>query len=177
MTMITPSYLGETIEYSSLHACRSTLEDPTSCAVRPQARCPYRDRERAVSNCSWPPPFPAPCRDKDRAAVSNCRAGSVSSRPALFSGIRWISCRRGLHADVTSVTPADFVCVPPTFPSVSPGMWVREAYKVVGRQRMHSASATGLGWDCSSGWRRLGIGGGAAVRKLGSSHDSHCVFR
>ena len=32
MTMITPSYLGETIEYSSLHACRSTLEDPTSSA-------------------------------------------------------------------------------------------------------------------------------------------------
>ena len=32
MTMITPSYLGETIEYSSLHACRSTLEDPT-CLV------------------------------------------------------------------------------------------------------------------------------------------------
>ena len=31
MTMITPSYLGETIEYSSLHACRSTLEDPTIC--------------------------------------------------------------------------------------------------------------------------------------------------
>ena len=34
MTMITPSYLGETIEYSSLHACRSTLEDPTPrCAA------------------------------------------------------------------------------------------------------------------------------------------------
>ena len=33
MTMITPSYLGETIEYSSLHACRSTLEDPT-CEIR-----------------------------------------------------------------------------------------------------------------------------------------------
>ena len=32
MTMITPSYLGETIEYSSLHACRSTLEDPTKIA-------------------------------------------------------------------------------------------------------------------------------------------------
>ena len=32
MTMITPSYLGETIEYSSLHACRSTLEDPTNIA-------------------------------------------------------------------------------------------------------------------------------------------------
>ena len=35
MTMITPSYLGETIEYSSLHACRSTLEDPISnCATQ-----------------------------------------------------------------------------------------------------------------------------------------------
>ena len=33
MTMITPSYLGETIEYSSLHACRSTLEDPTVPAL------------------------------------------------------------------------------------------------------------------------------------------------
>ena len=35
MTMITPSYLGETIEYSSLHACRSTLEDPTDDASFP----------------------------------------------------------------------------------------------------------------------------------------------
>ena len=34
MTMITPSYLGETIEYSSLHACRSTLEDPTNVVER-----------------------------------------------------------------------------------------------------------------------------------------------
>ena len=33
MTMITPSYLGETIEYSSLHACRSTLEDPTGAHI------------------------------------------------------------------------------------------------------------------------------------------------
>ena len=35
MTMITPSYLGETIEYSSLHACRSTLEDPTNLGWGP----------------------------------------------------------------------------------------------------------------------------------------------
>ena len=34
MTMITPRYLGETIEYSSLHACRSTLEDPTAAPER-----------------------------------------------------------------------------------------------------------------------------------------------
>ena len=36
MTMITPSYLGETIEYSSLHACRSTLEDPTFSKPQPR---------------------------------------------------------------------------------------------------------------------------------------------
>ena len=38
MTMITPSYLGETIEYSSLHACRSTLEDPTWAGLALLAR-------------------------------------------------------------------------------------------------------------------------------------------
>ena len=38
MTMITPSYLGETIEYSSLHACRSTLEDPTAIRIVPVER-------------------------------------------------------------------------------------------------------------------------------------------
>ena len=38
MTMITPSYLGETIEYSSLHACRSTLEDPTGVVRSTHAR-------------------------------------------------------------------------------------------------------------------------------------------
>ena len=37
MTMITPSYLGETIEYSSLHACRSTLEDPNTRIILPSA--------------------------------------------------------------------------------------------------------------------------------------------
>ena len=36
MTMITPSYLGETIEYSSLHACRSTLEDPMCQGLDPR---------------------------------------------------------------------------------------------------------------------------------------------
>ena len=40
MTMITPSYLGETIEYSSLHACRSTLEDPTMYYREPRSPSP-----------------------------------------------------------------------------------------------------------------------------------------
>ena len=42
MTMITPSYLGETIEYSSLHACRSTLEDPTWVNDLPRAFAEFR---------------------------------------------------------------------------------------------------------------------------------------
>ena len=48
MTMITPSYLGETIEYSSLHACRSTLEDPTSEPVehKPKPLDAYEDTWR-----------------------------------------------------------------------------------------------------------------------------------
>ena len=47
MTMITPSYLGETIEYSSLHACRSTLEDPTYAADL--SMCPVCKSEERVS--------------------------------------------------------------------------------------------------------------------------------
>ena len=45
MTMITPSYLGETIEYSSLHACRSTLEDPTDIATKGLHDFPGADGE------------------------------------------------------------------------------------------------------------------------------------
>ena len=44
MTMITPSYLGETIEYSSLHACRSTLEDPTARLATAYGPLPYARR-------------------------------------------------------------------------------------------------------------------------------------
>ena len=47
MTMITPSYLGETIEYSSLHACRSTLEDPTQDIVN-DSRIKETDRSAIV---------------------------------------------------------------------------------------------------------------------------------
>ena len=49
MTMITPSYLGETIEYSSLHACRSTLEDPTE-----PRRMVHRRLHRAIATFGRP---------------------------------------------------------------------------------------------------------------------------
>ena len=48
MTMITPSYLGETIEYSSLHACRSTLEDPTIQAYGDVGLRVFRDMDFLV---------------------------------------------------------------------------------------------------------------------------------
>ena len=61
MTMITPSYLGETIEYSSLHACRSTLEDPTGnesrlgryhwAVVNQQIDHAYVQAEKLQSRC------------------------------------------------------------------------------------------------------------------------------
>ena len=47
MTMITPSYLGETIEYSSLHACRSTLEDPTGVFCYDGTHQPGSVRDKA----------------------------------------------------------------------------------------------------------------------------------
>ena len=49
MTMITPSYLGETIEYSSLHACRSTLEDPTRGNFNYRFAQPSRDAQPTSS--------------------------------------------------------------------------------------------------------------------------------
>ena len=60
MTMITPSYLGETIEYSSLHACRSTLEDPTLTEdfykkeIQPQLNIATLSQIAAAINVSIP---------------------------------------------------------------------------------------------------------------------------
>lgn len=50
MTMITPSYLGETIEYSSLHACRSTLEDPTTTSLLTKANLSHSRLSKFLDN-------------------------------------------------------------------------------------------------------------------------------
>ena len=78
MTMITPSYLGETIEYSSLHACRSTLEDPTaSCS---SSRLRMRSRRDGLDGEIVPrpqTPYTPPCRTDvlaDPKAVAPARA-------------------------------------------------------------------------------------------------------
>ena len=58
MTMITPSYLGETIEYSSLHACRSTLEDPTHAGLTAVTAIAFAALSPLLEACggSEPPP-------------------------------------------------------------------------------------------------------------------------
>ena len=61
MTMITPSYLGETIEYSSLHACRSTLEDPT-----PDIEAHLDDMPAPTSRLRVLSPFDPVLRDRAR---------------------------------------------------------------------------------------------------------------
>ena len=69
MTMITPSYLGETIEYSSLHACRSTLEDPTE------------DREGTVWAGGYAIPAGRLC------AIQNSRVQCYGEDGSLGSGV------------------------------------------------------------------------------------------
>ena len=96
MTMITPSYLGETIEYSSLHACRSTLEDPTP---RQSPRGFGRADRRALR------PNGTLCRQRLRR--SRCRlrmpsdrhrrawAASPSATTGPRAGLACPNCRKG----------------------------------------------------------------------------------
>ena len=80
MTMITPSYLGETIEYSSLHACRSTLEDPTPESGDPQKRL-------CVSTVSaLPAPSTASSSGSSSSPSSSGSASASSSAGAASAG-------------------------------------------------------------------------------------------
>ena len=82
MTMITPSYLGETIEYSSLHACRSTLEDPTArgrksekTSSQPQSK----DSTKSKSQDNSPSPA-------DELVVYNQGKVVFRMKPAVVAG-------------------------------------------------------------------------------------------
>ena len=74
MTMITPSYLGETIEYSSLHACRSTLEDPTLAAALP---------DTVIADVTKPVSAPGPEADQVVAVLERIKAGYVAASAPL----------------------------------------------------------------------------------------------
>ena len=99
MTMITPSYLGETIEYSSLHACRSTLEDPTG---RLHCQRAVRHGPAAISHgAGGPRPVPARLhadhlRDGRRPARVR-RAGDVHARTFRRDASAWAEHDRPAH--------------------------------------------------------------------------------
>ena len=77
MTMITPSYLGETIEYSSLHACRSTLEDPTSNTTPSDPAAP------GGSEVTGNPPSAAQPSGAGAPTTTNPSSGPVPVRDAI----------------------------------------------------------------------------------------------
>ena len=99
MTMITPSYLGETIEYSSLHACRSTLEDPTSAdrIIAGQPAWARADLRRLVglagsldavaSSAVMSEEF----REDARARLMHRIGGDASTGPVALPGARLIA--------------------------------------------------------------------------------------
>ena len=87
MTMITPSYLGETIEYSSLHACRSTLEDPTWKEAG-HSRAPRVSVSRSIF---------ALIDDRDRAYFG--RGGQEQDKIGFIDGDRQAIFGRGYAAE------------------------------------------------------------------------------
>ena len=87
MTMITPSYLGETIEYSSLHACRSTLEDPM----------PTKAAQTVVSNGAK--------HSIHNALMSVCGPGDEVIIPAPY----WVS-----YSDLVKLTGGTPIVLPTT---------------------------------------------------------------
>ena len=96
MTMITPSYLGETIEYSSLHACRSTLEDPTLLVAplrriiaQKDALAKSRSRRRTAAASDSPAGeynAPGACADPEPGCIGECLHGGNIDDMADASG-------------------------------------------------------------------------------------------
>ena len=78
MTMITPSYLGETIEYSSLHACRSTLEDPT--AKDPAARFSSAHAMRLAIEEAMPAAWQTNCDKQSEAFLRTLFKDRIAER-------------------------------------------------------------------------------------------------
>ena len=97
MTMITPSYLGETIEYSSLHACRSTLEDPTEHEAGHEAD--RRVRAELMKQLAARVPFevPAPLLDREIDRRVEDFAGRLVQQniDPRTAGIDWRAFREG----------------------------------------------------------------------------------
>nr|AMO13185.1 glycoside hydrolase [uncultured bacterium] len=93
MTMITPSYLGETIEYSSLHACRSTLEDPTRKQPRNRATTITSNQTGTHDGYDY-----ELWKDSGNVSMTLENGGNFSCQ---WSNIGNILCRKGKKFDAT----------------------------------------------------------------------------
>ena len=83
--MITPSYLGETIEYSSLHACRSTLEDPTRQPAYTRSEQPGAPNFETGSDSS--PEFECQLgnrRDRHQLRIHAISSGRITASVGYF---------------------------------------------------------------------------------------------
>ena len=100
MTMITPSYLGETIEYSSLHACRSTLEDPTAQLHRDVCVDSAALIDREIDGVDAPgETHPEPC-PSDIAIIGMSAVFPGAGELSRF----WSNTLRGIDA-ITEIAP------------------------------------------------------------------------
>ena len=96
MTMITPSYLGETIEYSSLHACRSTLEDPTVSDGKFVLKLEAADEGRYIVTSPLEPELITEAETIEEA-FSNARDASQALKQSRVKLLRRLSRSKSLR--------------------------------------------------------------------------------
>ena len=147
MTMITPSYLGETIEYSSLHACRSTLEDPTPperidhvVTWNPQA-LPCHARAKSTLR---------PCRNAAMRGQQVCRLHGGRSPKALIKAAERIAAERSIK-----ILEAEGRPVPVTNPTEALMALAGEVLTVKDILSEHVAKLTQLRYESEGGGEQL----------------------
>ena len=174
MTMITPSYLGETIEYSSLHACRSTLEDPTVASLflkgGPQYSIDFRGG--AVMDVRWES---APPIKRIRAAVSSRLNGVsvVAAHDLTGSNEVLVAVETPAEGDLTALRQSIVQAL-----STVPGKYSIRSFEAIGpqigadlrRQAFIAAGGASGGMLLYLGWRFRIAYGVAAV--IAMAHDA-----
>ena len=136
MTMITPSYLGETIEYSSLHACRSTLEDPSRCHTNgcrtDRCRAAADPQRKSRGRLLWP----------ERRGEAHSATRSQRRRAAAAKG----RTRFAQHAEPAQADAAaqvgQIVCWPNNLPPPTPAARIYVRTCASGKNRSTAAAVS-----------------------------------
>ena len=164
MTMITPSYLGETIEYSSLHACRSTLEDPKHIDFSIfEAFVASIDR-RADSIVAYEycgDPLERPTGDQPESRYTRCKDGFVA---VGMLGKSW-----GAALEMMGVDEADR-------PRLMPP-WSDEKDHVELLERWSKYCSTKGRYELSASFQSLGIGAAPVNSVRDVLEDEHLAVR